>query len=285
MTAGGTGLALKADAFVAQLESEEQDGLLPAAEADSHRLRLTLEGSRDVALGNGAGLTGTAEVGARLDGGDAETGAGAEVGGSLAYAHPELGLNMEARGRFLLTHRASGFDEWGASLSAAFDPGAPGRGPHVAIAPAWGAVSTGVESMWRDARTVETRQEGGEDRFASADAAMTMTARAGWGLDVLNDRGLLTPFGALDLSGGASQTRLGTSLAASAPHGLEYGIDLYREQAFGNGADNAGGVALDARLARVFARGFGVLELVGSARADDAGDRTWDVGVSAGARF
>ena len=51
-----------------------------------------LEGSREMDLGAGS-LTPSVEVGLRYDGGDAETGAGVELGGGVRYA--ASGLTME----------------------------------------------------------------------------------------------------------------------------------------------------------------------------------------------
>ena len=70
-------------------------GRLEAATGDVWRLRLGVEGSRRFALGAddaGATLTPRFEVGARLDGGDAETGAGADVGAGVTLAAPRRGL-------------------------------------------------------------------------------------------------------------------------------------------------------------------------------------------------
>ena len=68
--------------------------------ADASRLRLVLEGSRAFALGESAVLTPGLEVGPRHDGGDAETGAGVEVGGRIRYADAGSGLTVgRARAR------------------------------------------------------------------------------------------------------------------------------------------------------------------------------------------
>ena len=72
---GGFALAFKADA-----------GRLNASEAGVTRLRTALEGSRGFTLGGGRlSLRPSVEVGLRRDGGDAETGAGMDVGGGLVF--------------------------------------------------------------------------------------------------------------------------------------------------------------------------------------------------------
>ena len=68
-----------------------------------------------------------AELGVRVDGGDAETGVGTELGARVGYAHP-AGLNVVARGRFVLGNGENEFDQWGASVEVTLDPGAGGWG-------------------------------------------------------------------------------------------------------------------------------------------------------------
>ena len=67
-----------------------------------------------MALEGGGSFTPSLEVRLRLDGGDAETGTGVEVGGSLVYASA-WGLSIEASVRALLAHEAEDYTEWGAS--------------------------------------------------------------------------------------------------------------------------------------------------------------------------
>ena len=91
----------------------------------------------------------------RRDGGDAETGTGIDLGGSLRYADAALGLTAEASGRYLVAHEDAAYREWGASASVRIDPGTPGRGLTLAVMPTWGASATGgAERLWsvRDAR-------------------------------------------------------------------------------------------------------------------------------------
>ena len=46
-------------------------------------------------------------IGGRWNGGKADMGDGFE------YTHTKLGLGIETRGRYLLAHQKSAFDEWG----------------------------------------------------------------------------------------------------------------------------------------------------------------------------
>ena len=54
-----------------------------------------------------------AKSGVRVDGGDAETGTGLEVGAGMRYARGPV--TIEGQVRALVAHEESGYEEWGAS--------------------------------------------------------------------------------------------------------------------------------------------------------------------------
>ena len=93
---------------------EGPDGNLAATEAAVTRFRTGLEGSRGFNF-SGLALRPSVEVGLRHDGGDAETGAGMDIGGGLVVSHPLLGLSADVRVRMLLVHQAESGAEalWG----------------------------------------------------------------------------------------------------------------------------------------------------------------------------
>ena len=123
---GGFALAFKADALWVGAVSELLDGAagrLNASEAGVTRVRTALEGSRGFTLGGGRlSLTPSVEVGLRRDGGDAETGAGMDVGSGLAFTDAVTGLSLDVRVWTLVIHQAEGFSERGMSLSFGWDP-------------------------------------------------------------------------------------------------------------------------------------------------------------------
>ena len=69
------------------------------------RFRTGLEGSRDYTLADPLSLRPSVEVGLRHDAGDAETGAGMDVGGGLVVSDAGTGLSVDARVRTLLVHQ------------------------------------------------------------------------------------------------------------------------------------------------------------------------------------
>ena len=113
---GGLALALKGDARFTRTASEAtkdaKGGNLAAATADVWLLRTGIEGSRRFAPGGDAAgmvLTPSFEIGVRLDGGDAETGLGVDLGGGLAFAAPKQGVALDLKARGLIAHESSGF--------------------------------------------------------------------------------------------------------------------------------------------------------------------------------
>ncbi len=98
-------------------------------------MRAAFRGLRGFILGGGRlSLTPSVEVGLRRDGGDAETCAGMDVGGGLAFSDTVTELSLDVRVRTLLVHQAEGFTDRGMSLSLGWDPtpvepaGADGEG-------------------------------------------------------------------------------------------------------------------------------------------------------------
>ena len=150
---GGFALAFKADALWVGTGSELLDGptgRLNASEAGVTRVRTALEGSRGFSLGGRLSLTPSVEVGLRRDGGDAETGAGMDVGGGLAFSDTVTGLSLDVRVRTLVVHQAEGFSERGMSLSFGWDP-TPSTplGLTARVAPSWGGQAQGgAEALW-----------------------------------------------------------------------------------------------------------------------------------------
>ena len=241
MPIGSFALAIKADAFLVQMAADKHEDL-PAVAADTSRMRLALESSRSFEFEGGSLLTGTLELGALADAGDAETGAGAEVGAGLAYQHPG-GIDIQAHGHMLLTHEESEFEQWGASLSVTFDWGAQGEGLFFALVPTWGAPATGAEGMWETTRVAETFLAG------ETELGMNLDTRVGYGMNLPNGHGLLTLFGEMGKPDGAPpHLRVGTQLARLDTHRSAVNLEIFGERmGAGPGAEPAYGIVINAR--------------------------------------
>ena len=203
---GGFQLATRTDALLTRMTSDAVAGL-QASEAEAHRLRLVLEGTREVTWPDGRRLTPAVEIGLRHDWGDAETGFGLELGGRVQYADPRLGLTIEAAVRGLLAHEDSDYGEWGASGSLRIAPGPDGQGLALTLSPTWGAAASGVEGLWSRQTTVGLALPGGP-----RSATGRVHAEVSYGI-IAFDPVLVTPYAGTVLAAGAARTyRVGTRL-------------------------------------------------------------------------
>ncbi len=229
--ADGIDLALNADAFWVETESEAVSNEGDTT-GEASRVRLVLEGGRAFALGGGATLRPSLELGLRHDGGDAETGTGVELGGGVSYADPASGLSVEAKARMLVAHADSDYEEWGVSGSVRLAPGARGRGLSFSLSPTLGAASSGAERLWG------ARDAGGLAPGGEFEAARGLDAELGYGLPLFGDRFTGTPNLGFGLSnGGARNYRLGWRLTSVVPNDPGFEVDLdatRREAANGN---------------------------------------------------
>ena len=149
----GFGLAVKADALWVDTGIEGVEGpagRLAAAAAATTRLRTALEASRGYALGHGLALEPSVEVGLRQDGGDAETGAGADVAGGLILSSPSRGIRADLRVRTLLMHQDQQYRDRGVLVSFSYDPSpSTPLGFTARVVPSWGGPTrSGAEALW-----------------------------------------------------------------------------------------------------------------------------------------
>ena len=226
--AGGLELAVVSDALVTNAVSESAAGLMGAAGATS-RLRLMLEGSGQFELGSDRMLLPTVEFGLRYDGGDAERGAGLEVGGGLAYATGRVAVEVNAR--TLLAHEDTDYEEWGFSGSIMYRPRDDGRGLSMNVGSVWGAAQSGVQSLW-------SRQDAsGLVRGGAMEAAQRFQAELHYGFQGRKADALWVPYvGAEAAEGGAQALRMGLKLTSGAHReaGLVFGRVDNRHEATRN---------------------------------------------------
>ena len=192
---GGPGLATTVDALVVHTSSDavHDTGSSNLAEASANvtRLRLGLEGSMPVRLSSVAVLIPILEVGVRRDGGDAETGFGADVGAGVAWSVASIGLDVEIRGRGLLLHEAERFSETGFSGTISWDPyPSSERGISLTLGQRMGSAASGGANALLSHRTMEglARNEGGGQL-----ANRRFEAHLGYGIGMYRDRFVATP--------------------------------------------------------------------------------------------
>ena len=232
----GPALAVTSDALWTRTSSEKT-AQLAASASDATRLRLGLEGSWRIALdgaghsetegaglrAGGASLVPKLELGARHDGGDAETGFGVELGGGLKWTDPGLGLTLDVSGRTLLAHENDALKDRGYATSLAFDPDpATERGPSFALRQELGArADGGLDALFAPDPL--------EDRTGS-EPASRWGMEAAYGVPAFGGRFTGSPHVGLGLSAAVRDYTLGwrwTPEAASTPD-LSFGFKATR---------------------------------------------------------
>ena len=204
-SAGGTELALISDALRAGTGSDRIDGLV-ATDSSVSRLRLGIEASRLFSLPGGGSFTPSFELGARHDGGSAETGFGVEVGGGIAWTDPRFGLKLDLLGRTLISHEDDAIGERGFSASLAFDPWPDSeQGLALTLRQDIGATSSGgLEALF--ANDPLARRTSGSD-------SSSLTTELGYGTPVLGGRFIGVPHLGYSLTRSGNEIGLGWRLA------------------------------------------------------------------------
>ena len=212
--AGATGssleIALRSDLLWTSTSSDRA-GVLAEATGRASRGRLMLEGAGRVS-GLGGVLRHSVEGGLRYDGGDAETGAGLEVGGGLDWARG--GLVLRVNGRMLLAYADESYEEWGYGGSLIYEPGDDGRGLRMRLGSSTGAMASGVRSLWA-LENASGLVRGGDLPFEQR-----FDAEVGFGLGA---SALWYPYLATDASG---QRRFGLRL--NSDRSLDVGVEFGR---------------------------------------------------------
>ena len=214
--------------------SSENGGNLASASAEVTRLRLGLEGSwplalGDEALGKAATVTPRLAIGVRHDGGDAETGFGADIGGGVTLAAPAEGLTVSLEGRGVLTHEAAGLRDRGVAGSLAWNPPPSGRGPKLTLTQSIGAGASGG----KDALLARTTLEGLAANDNGDDFGQRrLDLRAGYGLAMFGGGFTGTPEIGLGLSEAGRDYSLGWRLtrAGSGAGSLEFSLEARRRE-------------------------------------------------------
>ncbi len=232
----GPSLALVSDALWVRTVSEKTRELA-ASESDVSRLRLGLEGSWSLGA-----VTPSLELGARHDGGDAETGFGVELGGGLAWRNPGLGLTLDLSGRTLVAHDDGGLEDRGISAQLSFDPEpASGRGLSFGLGQDWGGRSAGgLDALFTP--------EPLEDREDNSEATSRWAMEAAWGFPAFDGRFTGSPHMGLGLATGGRDYSVGWRLtpeAAAAPN-LSFGLRATRRESDNAAPEHTVGVEIAA---------------------------------------
>ena len=230
---GGVALSLVGGAGSLALSTSGGGLTVSGLGAAVHRGRLAVEASR----ASGA-VSPFAQVGGRYDGGDGQTGTGLEVVGGLRASAPRV--ELEARGRWLSAHSASGYEEYGASVRLALKSRPDGTGARALLSPRWGMADAlspgeggllgggGVAGLPRGAGWTPPRQ------------ALSLDGEVGYGWRTRRFRGVLSPltsYRRTSFGGGLMQVGVSyQSLQDLLGGDVRMQFTLGREQWLGQGA-------------------------------------------------
>ena len=270
---GGLELAATSDAMVVQTTSDEVRGSvgrsLAASEAEVTRIRLGLEGAW---RGIGS-IVPSFEIGVRQDGGDAETGFGADIGAGLAWSDPAHGIAADVRARGLLTHEDSSFRERGFAGSFAWDPDpASDLGPSLTLRQTVGASATGGADALLAPESAQALIAANDEEDDVRNRRLEATL--GYGIPAFGGRYTTTPAIGFGLTEAEREYSHSWRLAEAKSAGLVFGLDVEgtrRESVTdGSGPEHLIGFGLGWRLEGARREGF-ELRLEGS-RLDAAND-------------
>ena len=206
---GGAQLALVGGAGYLSLATEEGNSTIADLDVAVNRARLAVE-----AAWTAGGLAPYVQVGGRYDGGAGQTGAGLETVAGVRYTSERL--EFEARGRWLATHAADGYTEYGGLARLAVKPQADGTGFRMAVAPRWGAADGGAGLLGGGAALLDGGAMPGlgvNGMSPATTRTLMLESELGYGVAVFEGHGVLTPYGGFAFTGNETrQYRLGARL-------------------------------------------------------------------------
>ena len=239
-------VSAKSDGFITGVMS---GGGLPSVQANAWRVRVLLEGGVEWRSEDSV-LSGSAELGGRLDGGDAEHGLGVETGAEISFRHTGIGLGLSGRGRMLLMHQDSRLRDWGVSAMLDWRPPGLGSGPAVSITPAWGSPAGGVARLWHDRAAVLADHGGGSPtRDGSAWLPDSTAVKLSYALDV-RDVGRLEPYAEVGIEEEAARLiRIGVAVDVPETAGpLRMQIEAFGQRTAETGNSSSYRVGLEGTL-------------------------------------
>ncbi len=203
-----TNVRLKGELTQTQMEVDASEQIA-ALSIDATLIRVAAEASRTRSLAGGGTLSPSFSLGARHDGGDGNTGTGAEIGGGVRYANAETGVSASASAHALLGR--SDYSEWGIQGTVRLASGADGQGLSFVMRPGYGGDGNGnTGQIWSNGLRGDSAAHD-----SSANASGRLEMRLGYGLSPTGERnGLLTPWGGLALKNDGNRYQMGLDWAS-----------------------------------------------------------------------
>ncbi len=228
---GTANVRLKGEFTQTEMEVEKSEQTA-ALTVDATLMRLAAEASRTRSLTNGGHLSPSFSLGMRHDGGDGNTGAGAEIATGVRYTNPQTGINASATAHALLGR--NDYEEWGIQATLRNSPGADGQGLSFVMRPGYGNNGGGnTGQIWSNGLR-------GDASPVAHDPSGRLEIRMGYGLSTPGQRnGLLTPWGGLTLQENGKLYRLGVDWASKGSFPFTLRLSGERRESANADADHA----------------------------------------------
>ncbi len=231
----GAHIRLKGEFTQTEMEIEESAVQPDSLTVSATLIRIALEARRTQSLRNGRSLTPSLSLGARHDGGDGNTGTGAEMRGTVHYHNPRTGVSASASMHTLLGR--SDYEEWGIMGMVRLSAGADGQGLSFEMSPAYGN-SGGADASGSGSGQIWSNGLREDAAHIAEDAGGQLEMRLGYGLPTPGERdGLLTPWSGMTLHDDGNRYRLGLDWATGGPFTLR--LHGERRETVGADADHA----------------------------------------------
>ena len=214
-------LALRGDAGIASLETDNGPTALDGLAVSAQRVRVGVEAAYVLGTTGGGTFKPFLDVGGRFDGGDGQTGFGVELAAGVRYRSATVGF--EAKARTLAMHAADDYSETGASAMLMVTPGTGGKGLRFSLAPRWGGLAESQDMFWSQAHVFQGSRENNELRRGRN--KWGMAARLGYGFGLRQTEGAVSPFVEYDLTQHDQQeTRFGIGYKAESAKRLQFDV-------------------------------------------------------------
>ena len=249
---GGEGLTIRstADALLLGVSSEKTQALA-GVQGDVSRLRLGLEAERPFPMPQSdAVLTPSLALAIRQDGGDAETGFGLEAAAALLWTDPLRGMEVELRGRTMVSHGDQSFHEQGFGLSLSWDPNPSSPlGPSLSLSQGMGASPVGGVEALLSRSTMEELSATGD---GGGGLEQRLEARWAYGFPSHDNALVITPELGVALSGDGATTTMGFSFSPLPRQNDAWQVVLQGQRQLGSRSRQAPDHSLGLRFSLLF---------------------------------
>ena len=191
-------------------------------------LRVALEASQKCEMSSDSCMTPSVELGARWDGGDGETGAGAELGGGFKYSDSKSGVTASVNLRYLIAHKNDN-KVWGVGAMVRRQPvsGSAGLTYNASISTGRTNSEAG-SSFWERSVSTSNLAEGNTETTSRFDSEI--------GYGVYGGNGLVTPYIGLGIQESTRDYRVGTRFSTDST--LELQLEFEHHESDVKSSDN-----------------------------------------------